>query len=169
MNSMIRRLVHRIPCCLNNLPTSCFCKVEISPLLNNLKTVLKDSRYLYLHYTSNANLAKLCGPTHMQPVRSSSYRVQILTYLQMSKNFLRHTYNSEDTKKKKERNEKIKERNKRKRNKKYSVSYFASQYKPAEYSCTEFHHHFLMVDYQMLDLGHLLDQPLGCLYLSDDL
>ena len=53
----------------------------------------------------------------MQPVRSSSYRVQILTYLQMSKNFLRHTYNSEDTKKKKERNEKIKERNKRKRKK----------------------------------------------------
>ena len=56
----------------------------------------------------------------MQPVRSSSYRVQILTYLQMSKNFLRHTYDSEDTKKKKERNEKIKERNKRKRKKNIS-------------------------------------------------
>lgn len=64
----------------------------------------------------------------MQPVRSSSYRVQILTYLQMSKNFLRHTYNSEDTKKKKERNEKIKERNKKKKKEKKNTQLATSHH-----------------------------------------
>ena len=46
MKSMIKRLVHRIPLCLNNLSTSYFWKVGISLLLNNMKQVLKDSRGL---------------------------------------------------------------------------------------------------------------------------
>ena len=46
MNNKIRRLVHRIPCCFYNLPISYFCKVGISLLLNNMRTVLKDSRDL---------------------------------------------------------------------------------------------------------------------------